>query len=262
MLPDAETLTRARLELDVADQVATITLSEPERRNSQTPTMWRTLAQIGEALPDDVRVVVLRGAGDCFSAGIDLRLFSPEGLEGEEQVPMTASAEEITAAVADYQAGFLWLRAPRFLTIAQVHSYAIGAGFQLALSCDLRVVSEDAQFCMKEPALGLVPDLTGTKPLVDLVGPARALELCATARFVGAAEARETGIASVVVRREELDATTAYLVAAVLANDAGAVRETKALLAGAADRTLEEQCRAEREAQARRFGDLASRQQE
>jgi enoyl-CoA hydratase/carnithine racemase len=141
-----------------------------------------------------------------------------------------------------------------------VHSYAIGAGFQLALACDLRVVAEDAQFCMKEPALGLVPDLTGTKPLVDLVGPARALEICATARFVGAAEARETGIASVVVPPEQLDATTADLVAAILANDVGAVRETKALLAGAGSRTLEEQTLRERQAQVRRFQHLAARE--
>ncbi|HET9499369.1 MAG TPA: enoyl-CoA hydratase/isomerase family protein [Marmoricola sp.] len=257
MLPDADTLAKARLQLDIDGPVATITLDEPDRRNSQTPSMWHGLAAIGANLPEEVRVVVLKGAGDCFSAGIDLRLFGPEGLPGEEQVPMTAPEEEILAAIESYQAGFAWLRDPRWVSIAQVHSHAIGAGFQLALACDLRVVCEDAQFCMKEPALGLVPDLTGTKPLVDLVGPARALEMCATARLVGAAEARETGIASVVVPADELDATTADLAAAILANDVGAVRETKALLAGAPDNDLAAQCRAEREAQARRFAALA-----
>jgi enoyl-CoA hydratase/carnithine racemase len=260
MLPDAETLAEARLQLALDDRVATITLHEPERRNSQTPSMWHALARIGTELPEEVRVVVLKGAGGCFSAGIDLRLFSPEGVEGEEAVPITAPEEEILAAIESYQAGFAWLRDDSIISIAQVHSYAIGAGFQLALACDLRVVAEDAQFCMKEPALGLVPDLTGTKPLVDLVGPARALEICATARFVGAAEARETGIASVVVPPEQLDATTADLVAAILANDVGAVRETKALLAGAGSRTLEEQTLRERQAQVRRFQHLAARE--
>ena len=258
-LPDADTLSAARLRLDVDGPVATVTLDLPERRNSQTPRMWRALAAIGEALPGEVRAVVVRGAGDCFSAGIDLRLFEPGGLAGEEQVPLTAPPEEIDAAIAAYQAGFRWLRDPRWISIAQVHSFAIGAGFQLALACDLRVVADDVAFCMKEPALGLVPDLTGTKPLVDLVGPARALEICATARFVGADEARETGIASVVVRRDELEGTTADLVAAVLANDAGAVRETKALLAGAGDNDLDTQCREERAAQVRRFQALAQR---
>ena len=142
------------------------------------------------------------------------------------------------------------------MSVAAVHGYAIGAGFQLALACDLRVVADDVKFCMKEPALGLVPDLAGTKPLVELVGPSRALEICATARYVEADEARQLGIATVVVRRDELDATTADLVEALLASNAGAVRETKALLQQAADRDLEAQRLAEREAQVRRFRDL------
>ena len=137
-----------------------------------------------------------------------------------------------------------------------MHGYAIGAGFQLALACDLRVVADDVKFCMKEPALGLVPDLTGTKPLVDLVGYSRALEICATARYVEADEAHQLGIATAVVPRAELDATSADLVEAVLASNAGAVRETKALLLGAGGRDLEEQRLAERQAQVRRFREL------
>ena len=105
----------------------------------------------------------------------------------------------MSATIDAYQRGFTFLRDPRFVSIAAVQGYAIGAGFQLALSCDLRVVTEDAQFCMKESALGLVPDLTGTKPLVECVGYARALEICATARMVGAAEAVDIGLALAAV---------------------------------------------------------------
>ena len=119
-----------------------------------------------------------------------------------------------------------------------------------------RVVADDVRFCMKEPALGLVPDLAGTKPLVDLVGYSRALEICATARYVESDEARHLGIATVVVPRAELDATSTDLVEAVLATSAGAVRETKALLLGAGGRDLEEQRLAERQAQVRRFHEL------
>ena len=117
-------------------------------------------------------MVVVRGAGDCFSAGIDIRLLSGEGIEGEESVAelMQAGDEEILDAIDGYQRGFTWLADPRIVSVAAVHGYAIGAGFQLALACDLRVVADDVKFCMKEPALGLVPDLAGTKPLVDLVG--------------------------------------------------------------------------------------------
>ena len=255
ILPDADALAAAGLRLDADGAVLTLTLDKPERRNSQTPRMWHTLAAVGQALPDEVRVVVLRGAGDCFSAGIDTRLLSGEGVEGEESVAelMGADDEEILEAIDGYQRGFTWLADPGIVSVAAVHGYAIGAGFQLALACDLRVVADDARFCMKEPAFGLVPDLAGTKPLVDAVGYTRALEICATARFVEADEARELGIAALVVRREELDAATADLVGALLASDAGAVRETKALLQRAGERDLESQRRAEREAQVRRF---------
>jgi len=205
-----------------------------------------------------VRVVVIKGTGASFSAGIDTRLLTGEGIEGEKSVAelMRASDERILQAIDGYQRGFTWLSDPRIVSLAAVQGHAIGAGFQLALACDLRVVADDVRFCMKEPALGLVPDLAGTKPLVDLVGPSRALEICATARNVSADEARELGIASVVVPRGELDATTSELVDAVLASHADAVRETKALLQLAGTRDLEEQRAAEREAQVRRFRDL------
>jgi enoyl-CoA hydratase/carnithine racemase len=103
-----------------------------------------------------------------------------------------------------------------------------------------------------------VPDLTGTKPLVESVGYARALEICATARMVPADEAVRLGIALTAVPAEALDATVEHLVAALTAPPAGAVRETTALLQGAADRSLEEQRRLEREAQTRRFRELAA----
>jgi enoyl-CoA hydratase/carnithine racemase len=220
--------------------------------------MWHALAAIGEALPDDVRAVVIRGAGDCFSAGIDTRLLGPDGVEGEDSVLelMHGTDQQVLDAIDGYQRGFVWLSDPRIISVAAVHGYAIGAGFQLALACDLRVGADDVRFCMKEPALGLVPDLAGTKPLVDLVGSSRALEICATTRYVEADEAHQLGIATAVVARDELGAATSDLVEAVLANSSGAVRETKALLRAAGARDLEEQRLAEREAQLRRFRDL------
>jgi enoyl-CoA hydratase/carnithine racemase len=259
-LPDASTLEQARLALDLDGPVAMITLSCPERRNSQVPSTWRALADIGANLPDEVRVVVVRGTGGSFSAGLDAGLLSPEGVPGEESVTalMQGSDDDVLAAIDGYQRGFTWLRDPRFVSIAVVRGHAIGAGFQLALACDLRLVADDVKFCMKEPALGLVPDLTGTKPLVDLVGYSRALEICATARYVMADEARELGLATAVVPADELEAATTDLTQAILANLAGAVRETKALLQGAAGADLDEQRLREREAQLRRFRELVA----
>jgi enoyl-CoA hydratase/carnithine racemase len=255
-----EDLAAAGLRYAVNGEVATVTLDRPDVRNAQTPLMWRTLAAIGEQIPDDVRVVVVRGEGHSFSAGLDRRMLDPKGAQdGVETVAgmLSSSDEDVSATIDAYQRGFTWLRDPRFVSIAVVQGYAIGAGFQLALSCDLRVVVNGAQFCMKEAALGLVPDLTGTKPLVESVGYARALEICATARMVGAAEAVEIGLATVAVPQGDVDATVTDLVAALTAPLAGAVRETKALLLSAGGATLEEQRRLEREAQIRRFREIA-----
>jgi enoyl-CoA hydratase/carnithine racemase len=258
MLPDDATLAAARLALSIDGPVATITLNAPERRNAQVPSMWHTLDAIGAALGDDIRVVVIRGAGGCFSAGLDLGLLSPGGVEGEEFLDLAASSDEhIIDTIDGYQRGFTWLTDPRFISIASVHGFAIGAGFQLALACDLRVVAEDAWFCMKEPALGLVPDLTGTKSLVDLVGYSRALEICATARQVSASEAADLGLATAVVPADQLAGATDDLVQALLANNAGAVRETTALLVSAQVGDLESQRLLERTAQVRRFRALA-----
>jgi enoyl-CoA hydratase/carnithine racemase len=256
-----EQLAAAGLRYDEDGVVATVTLARPEVRNAQTPAMWRALASIGDAISDDIRVVVLRGEGVSFSAGLDRAMLDPaRATDDPDSVPglLMRNDEVISATIEKFQRGFLWLRDPRFISIAVVQGHAIGAGFQLALSCDLRVVAEDAQFCMKEPALGLVPDLTGTKPLVDAVGYARAVEICATTRMVGAAEALEIGLATIVCPVGELDDAVADLSAAVTAPMTNAVRETKDLLLKASEHSLEEQRRLEREAQIRRFRELAS----
>jgi enoyl-CoA hydratase/carnithine racemase len=254
-----EQLLEAGVRLEVDGAVATVTLDRPDSRNSQTPALWHALADFGAGLSDDVRVVVVRGAGPTFSAGLDRAMLDP-GTTGQETVADLLALDDAAASatIEGYQRGFTWLRDPRFVSIAAVQGYAIGAGFQLALSCDLRVLADDAQLCMKEPALGLVPDLTGTKPLVECVGYARALEICATARMVGAAEAVEIGLALTAVPAAELDGTVADLAAALTAAPVGAVRETKALLLGAGSRELDGQRRFEREAQVRRFRELAA----
>jgi enoyl-CoA hydratase/carnithine racemase len=235
--------------LDISDAVATVTLSRAERRNAMTPAVWRGLAGVGAGLPARVRVVVIRGAGPSFSAGIDLRMFSAEGVPGEDRLPSPADPG-FEQWIAECQEGFLWLRDPAIVSIAAVQGHAIGAGCQLALACDLRILADDAKLSIKEPALGLVPDLTGTKPLVDIVGLPRAIELCLTARTVSAAEAAELRLAELVVSAADLDGAVADLVAALLATDAEAARATKRLLAQAAANTLEQQAAAERREQA------------
>jgi enoyl-CoA hydratase/carnithine racemase len=251
MTPGLPDLDRAGLGLDLDDPApgaATVTLRRGGRRNAMTPTMWHGLAAVGRALPPSVRVVVVCGEGPSFSAGIDLRLFTGEGVPGEDALP-SPDDPGFDAWIESCQGGFTWLRSPAIVSVAAVRGHAIGAGLQLALACDLRVLADDAQLCVKEPALGLVPDLTATKPLVDIVGLPRAVEMCLTARTVGAAEAKELRLAELVVPADDLDAAVADLVAALLATDAAAARATKELLGLASGNSLEQQAAAERRAQ-------------
>jgi enoyl-CoA hydratase/carnithine racemase len=220
--------------------------------------MWSTLADIGRSVSDDVRAVVLRAEGTSFSGGLDRAMLSPQGIDGQPSfVDIAAMPDEAAVdTIAGYQAGFTWWRDPRFISVAAVQGHAVGAGFQLALACDLRILADDARLAMREPALGLVPDLGGTKPLVELVGVSRALEICATTRWVEADEAAALGLATAVVPRPVLDSAVAELVAALTAAPAPAVRATHALLAAAPWRSFDEQLRAERQAQVDRLRDL------
>jgi enoyl-CoA hydratase/carnithine racemase len=258
--PSADQLDEAGLRIDADGPIVTVTLDRPDVRNAQTPSMWRALAAIGEAIDSEVRVVVVRGAGAAFSAGIDRRLMTPEGITGELTFAEIAalSDDEALAQIATFQSAFTWWRRPDILSVAAVQGAAVGAGFQLALACDLRVIAEGARFCMREPTLGLVPDLGGTKPLVEILGYARALEVCATGRWIEAREAVESGLATVCVPLGELDGTVADLVAALAVAPAGAVRATKPLLIGAADRSYDAQLDAERRAQLGRLRDLTN----
>ncbi|GAA2586094.1 enoyl-CoA hydratase/isomerase family protein [Winogradskya consettensis] len=236
--------------------VASVTLDRPDVLNAQTPAMWAELGNISRKLPGDVRVVIVRGEGRAFSAGLDLSVARGEGDSSLAELARL-SPEESADRIAGFQDAFTWLRRPSLITIAAVQGHAIGAGFQLALNCDMRVLADDARFSMAEVTLGLVPDLGGTKRLTELVGPSRALEICVTGRRLPADEADRLGLATTVVPRDELDATVRDLTAAVLAAPAGAVAEIKALLAGAVTRSYDDQDRAEREAQTRRLRDLA-----
>ncbi len=239
--------------------VLTVTLDRPEQLNAQTPATWAALAAVGASLDDDVRMVVVRGEGRSFSAGLDRSLFSadPSTAGGLGQLG-SMPAEETQERIRGYQAGFRWLRSPGIVSVAAVQGHAIGAGAQLALACDLRVMTEDASLRLPEATLGLVPDLTGTSTLAELVGYARALELCVTGRPVTAAEALAWGLANAVVPGAELDAAVAGLVGAITALPAGAVRETAALVRSAVRNDPEAQDAAERAAQARRLAALAS----
>ena len=243
-----------------------MTLDSPDRRNAQTPATWARLAEIGEQLPPSVRVVLLRANGPSFSAGLDRSVLTGKpadatgtGVATDGSGTTLAALRQLSAAALDqtlekFQGAFTWWQRPGLLSIAAVGGHAVGAGFQLALACHLRVVADDALFAMRETTLGLVPDLTGTQRLVSAVGEATALELCLTGRWLTAEEAVARGLAVRAVPREELDDAAADLATAILSSPATAVNETIALLVSARGRTPQQQWQAEREAQRRLLG--------
>lgn len=217
-----------------------LTLSLPERHNAQTRRLWAALRAVRRSMPGSVRVVVLRGAGPSFSSGIDtalLRQLAHEGLTDQ--------------FIGEVQEAFDWSGDNAFVSVAAVHGHALGAGLQLALGADLRVVTADAVLALPETSYGIVPDLGGTRPLVRAVGYATALDLVLTGRRLTGQEAYQLGLAQRLAPADGLDEAIEALVAELLAPGREVAGEVKALLRGAETRTHDQQRAAEREAQLR-----------
>ena len=197
-------MTYQTLLLERLGHVVRLRLNRPDKRNAQSLVMWRELKAVGVALEDDpeVRVVVVSGLGHSFSAGIDLTL-----LLGQAQ----ATPDHPLPDVAEVQLAFTWLRDARFATIAMVHGYALGAGMQLALACDLRIATDDAVFGLPEVNFGILPDLGGCAWLPELVGPAKAKELIFLGDRFDAATAHRLGIVNQLTSAATLEAVTTAL---------------------------------------------------
>lgn len=247
---------RDGVRIERTGSVLRVTLCAPENRNAQTPATWRRLASVPDLLTPDIRAVIVAAEGPSFSAGLDRRMLTPEGVPGEESLLSLATYDDagMDGFIRQAQAAFRWWQEVPQVTVAWVQGHAIGAGFQLALACDVMLVAPDALLAMRETSLGLVPDLAGTAPLVDRVGYARAFEICARGRFVDAQEAVDLGIATALVAVEDWDTYTREFLAPIEAALPGAVGELKSLLHGAS--TATDQPARERAAQIRRLTEL------
>jgi 2-(1,2-epoxy-1,2-dihydrophenyl)acetyl-CoA isomerase len=200
--------------------VATVVLDRPDSMNAQTRESRRELiARLRELARDPaVRAVVLTGAGRAFCAGQDLR--EPRALDDV--------AETVRETYIPIVLGLAEMPKP---TIAAINGPAAGAGLSFALACDLRLMAEEAILMMAFSNIGLVPDSGGSWFLARAVGYARAFELAASGRRVGAAEALELGLVQRVLPRDELAAAAAELAAGLAARPTQALAWTKRLLA-------------------------------
>jgi enoyl-CoA hydratase/carnithine racemase len=235
-----------------------VILTSPANRNAQTPKTWAALAGVEAFVTDSTRIVVLTGEGASFSAGLDRSMLglpteaNPVTLASLGMAGESALREFITTA----QSAFTWWRQCEAITIAVVQGHAIGAGFQLALACDLVAVMPDASFAMREPRLGLIPDLAGTHALVRAVGYPRALEICATGRAIEASEALNLGIAQYLLNAKKPEAQLGEIISELIATGRGVNSALKQLLRAGEDSDPSHQLANEREAQILRIAAL------
>jgi 2-(1,2-epoxy-1,2-dihydrophenyl)acetyl-CoA isomerase len=212
----------ATVRVEQADSIATLTLNRPEARNALDLAMREELEAALRSLEADagVRVLVLRGAGEHFCAGGDVKFMQARRMTAAEGEQRVESMNRAILALARF-------RTP---TIAMVDGYAVGAGCNLALACDLVVASDRARFGEVFARLGLVPDGGGTWFLTRRVGLARAKELVFTADPIPAAEAERIGLVNRVVPAAELAAQTLALARRIAAGPPRALAMAKSLL--------------------------------
>jgi enoyl-CoA hydratase len=213
------------------DAMAYITLNRPKVLNVYNIKMRDELYQILGAIRDDpeVSVAILKGAGDkAFCAGADLTEF------------LTAPSPIIARQVRwerDVWGLFLSLPQP---VIAALHGYVLGDGIEMALCCDLRIASQDAQFGTPEVGLGIIPAAGATQTLPRTVGRGKALEMLLTDRRINAEEAYKAGLVNRVVPREKLLPTIEEIARKIASHDQMAVRSAKQAIVRGLDLPLKE----------------------
>jgi enoyl-CoA hydratase len=201
---------------DIKDYICTITIDRPERRNALNAEVLHGLGRaISEIEPGgDVRVVVLRGSGEkAFCSGADIDALVVTG-EGENLVP---EALQI-------------VRKCSCPVIAMIYGYAVGAGCDLACSCDFRIMADTAKIGINPVKLGLVYFPDSIYRFIRLVGPAITKQLFFTGRFFSAPEAREMGLVNYVVPEKELISFTYALAQEIAANAPLAVSGNKLII--------------------------------
>lgn len=231
--------------------VLTVTLNRPDSLNGVTAPMWAHMKQTfnDAATNPEVRVVVLAGNGRAFCAGADL--WAEPG-EGPPLAALDAMRVTHAAALALHE-----LPKP---TVARVNGVAVGAGWNLALGCDLIVASTEARFSQIFAKRGLSLDFGGSWHLARMVGIHKAKEIALLAEMISAQEAESMGLVNRLVGPDELDAAVDEIVGKLVAGPPLALSSTKKLLNHSMSRTMAEALEAESLAQAFNLGTSDTRE--
>ena len=191
--------TEHRVSVQITDGVADVRLDRAAKRNALDPAMFEALVTTGERLKLDrtVRAVVLSGEGPDFCAGLDFGSF--QAMREGKRLSAGVALPEATgpARATGQRAAHVWAELP-VPVIAAVAGNALGGGLQIALGADIRIVAPDATLCVLEIQWGLVPDMTATQLLPELVGRDVAKELTFTGRRLSGEQAVALGLATSV----------------------------------------------------------------
>ena len=249
-----------RITVSVEGGVADVRLNRPEKMNALDGQMFQALVRTADELATDasLRCVVLSGEGRSFCAGLDFGSF--QGMAGNDDDGDGGGGSgvgDITAAAPGrithfgQQAVYGWTSLP-VPVIAAVQGHALGGGIQLALGADIRIVAPDAQLSVMEIRWGLIPDMTGTQSLINLVGLDVAKELTFTGRTVSGAEAVDLGLCTRLSDDPRRDALA--LAAEIAAKSPDAIRAAKRLFNQAPEISLADGFAAERDEIGRLIG--------
>ncbi len=214
------------------DSFFEIVLNRPDKRNAINLEMLHAFdAAVSQAnRTPGLRAVLISGAGESFSAGIDV-----SALLGLAQTYGPHWQQRMRAITDEFQGVFTRLERLELPTIALLHGHCLGLALELALACDLRVAATGTALGLPETLLGIIPDVGGTTRLTRLVGPARAKELIFTGRRIDAADAERWGIVNYVTAREELSGKGEALAAEIAQAAPLAVGMAKRVIDGLAD---------------------------
>lgn len=213
------------------DGIAVVYLNQPRKKNAINARMMQLLVQcLAEAdMDDEVRVVVLRGEGDCFTSGGDLNQSSDE-----ERTP-----ERGRKTYRNYCKAISAIRGTAKPVISMVDGYAVGGGFALILASDLVCVSETAQIIPAFCQIGIVPEMGMTKLLPELVGAQRAKEILFLGDRISGSELYRLGIANRVCDSSDLEAVTMELAHRLADMPDASIQITKGMLNGLSDWNLQ-----------------------
>ncbi len=242
------------LEFTRDGDIAWVRMNRPDKLNSFTVQMWNEMRALGQEVKDDptIRALVVIGNGRAFSSGIDTSVFTGGGgasdvLSSDE--PDT-HADPSVAGILRVQDSYTWFEEARYPTIAAVRGYALGAGLQLALACDIRVFARGASVGLLEHKYGILPDLGGTQRLPRVVGAGKAKEMIWTAARIDADEAHRIGLCERLVDEGDLEKEVEALARQIAEQPPLAVQGAKRAVAASGHLPVREGLVVEAEAQA------------